>query len=186
VSSRDSLTLHPTEWLHKCHQRHKSLFFNPVELIKSGLDSFSVAIQKPGDLILTDIEGAHQGYNIGNNLAIAVNWATTEWLYHCLAQHINPLTHNITYACDCHRMQVGIPLDIWASPTSSIHPFKHLYRLGEKQASKLRAKEFSTAETTWCFYIFLAVEYLDHIGHRFQWLESKKWRGGSGNVMMTD
>jgi hypothetical protein len=56
-----------------------------VELIKTGLGSFSVAIQKPGDLILTHIEGTHQGYNTGNNLAIAVNWANKEWLFHCLA-----------------------------------------------------------------------------------------------------
>jgi len=72
-----------------------------VELIKSSLDSFSVAIQKPGDLILADVEAAHHGYNIGNNLTIAVNWATMEWLYHCFAQHINPLTHMLVIATGC-------------------------------------------------------------------------------------
>ena len=132
MSSRDSLTLHPTAWLNQCHQRHKSLFFNPLELIKANLGCFSVAIQKPGDLILTDIEGAHQGYNIGNNHAIAVNWATKDWLFHCLAQHIHPVTHNITYACDCHMTQVGIPLSVWASLSTNIHPLQFLYKLGVK------------------------------------------------------
>ena len=152
MSSRDSLNSHPTDWLTQCHQRHKSLFSNQLELIKSNLGYFSVAIQKPGDLILTDIEGAHQMYNIGNNLAIAVNWATKDWLFHCMAEYIHPVTHNITYACDCHRTQVGIPLSIWASPSPNIHPFQSLYRLGLKQPSRLHAKDYGTAETTWCIY----------------------------------
>jgi hypothetical protein len=77
VLSRDSVQF--KGWLNKYHQGHKSLFFNLLELIKSGLGSFSVAIQKLGELILTHIEGSHQGYNTGNNLAITVNWANKEW-----------------------------------------------------------------------------------------------------------
>ena len=81
MSSRIITNLHLTDWLRPCHQRHKNLFFNPLGLLRAQHSSFSVAVQKPGDLILTHNHGSHQGYNTGNNLAIAVNWATKDWIF---------------------------------------------------------------------------------------------------------
>lgn len=156
----------------------QSLFFNPLELIKSGLDSFSVAIQKPGDLILTDIGGTHQGYNTGNNLAIAVNWATKDWVFHSLTHHIHPVTHNIIYACQCWSVPVGIPFSIWSPLATRTQSFEVLYKLGKKE-SKVRADQYGSAETTWCFYIALAVEYILYLGGEVPWLVE----GREGSIM---
>jgi len=162
-----------TGWLNECHQRHKTLFFNPLDLIKAGQGSFSVAIQKPGDLILTHIDGSHQGYNTGNNLAIAVNWANEDWLYHCFAHHIQPSTHHIIYDCHCAGMTVGIPFDIWSSKAHNIHPFKDLHNLDKKTKLKLSSKQDRSAAVTWCFYIFLGVDYFHHT-KSISWLEDRK------------
>ena len=151
-----------------CHQRHKSLFFNPVGLFHSGFGSFSVAIQKPGDLILTDTEGCHQGYNTGNNIAIAVNWATQDWLFRNFSAHLSPQTRAIIYDCYCFKEQVGIPKEIWSSNAPSAYAFNSLYSLAKK--TKLSSKEFGDAETTWCFYIFLGVKYLQRSGYQISWL----------------
>ena len=183
MSSRDSTNLHLTGKLNGCHQRHKTLFFNPLGLIHDGFGTFSVAVQKPGDLILTDTEGSHYGYNSGNNLAIAINWATQDWLYHSLSRHIHPHSHDIVYGCQCFGAPVGIPLDIWSSNSPSARRFKYLYFLQRK--TKLSGKEFGTAETIWCFYIFLAVQYLHHLGYQIPWLdEKKKVKGGEEGLKM--
>ena len=116
-----------------CHQRHKAIYFHPDQLIKSCFNSFSVAIQKPGDLILTDGHGCHQGYNAGNNLAIAVNWATMNWVTHSYHQHLDSQTHDIVYGCQCFGIVVGIPFDVWSSNHSIPHQFGHLYKLGAKE-----------------------------------------------------
>jgi len=152
-------------------------------LIHDGFGTFSVAVQKPGDLILTDTEGSHYGYNSGNNLAIAINWATQDWLYHSLSRHIHPHSHDIVYGCQCFGAPVGIPLDIWSSNSPSARRFKYLYFLQRK--TKLSGKEFGTAETIWCFYIFLAVQYLHHLGYQIPWLdEKKKVKGGEEGLKM--
>jgi len=70
------------------------ILLDPLAPIKTGLGTFSVAIQQPGDLVLTHMESSHQGYNTGNNLAIAVNWASKDWLFHCLSQHTEYSHHS--------------------------------------------------------------------------------------------
>jgi hypothetical protein len=141
-------------------------------LIQSGFSSFSVAIQKPDDLILTETEGSHQGYNIGNNLAIAVNWATKDWLFPSFFWHIDPHTHDIVYGgCQCYGEPVKIPFTIWSSEAHVGNQFKYLYSLLKK--TKLHASDSCTAETTWCFYIFLAVESIC-LTYKIPWLAERR------------
>jgi hypothetical protein len=135
--------------------------------------AFSVAVQKPGDLILTDTQGSHHGYNAGNNLAIAANWATMDWITHNLAQHLNPHTHDIVHGCQCFSTLVGIPFNVWTSKLAVSQRFKHLHTLGNT-AAKMSSNEGNSAATVWCFYIFLGVEYLHHNHSQIPWLEGGK------------
>jgi hypothetical protein len=57
----------------ECHTYHRAVFYHPSFLIRHNIP-FNVAIQQPGDLILSDSEGAHQGWNSGNNCAMACNY----------------------------------------------------------------------------------------------------------------
>ena len=137
------------------------ILLDPLAPIKTGLDTFSVAIQQPGDLILTHMESSHKGYNTGNNLAIAVNWASKDWLFHCLSQHTEPVSHDIIYNCQCAGVSVGIPLDIWSSKIFNPYSLE-IFTTWEPE-------QFSTAATTWCFYIFLGLEYSHH-STSIEWL----------------
>ena len=173
MSSRIITNLHLTDWLRPCHQRHKNLFFNPLGLLRAQHSSFSVAVQKPGDLILTHNHGSHQGYNTGNNLAIAVNWATMNWVFQNQSRHIHPVTHDIVYDCMCWKgVKIGIPYDVWSSNAADDLKFKYLYTL--KKKNKKLSISLSTPGTTWCEYIFLGIKYLHQIVNPIPWLEEKR------------
>lgn len=50
------------------------------------------AVQKPGEIIITFPNGAHQGYNRGFNCAEAVNYCSRQWVKYGMAAHL-PCKH---------------------------------------------------------------------------------------------
>jgi hypothetical protein len=65
--------LSPPAWAQSCLLVHRQMFVHPQFLTRHGIP-FTVARQAPGDLIIADARGAHQGWNTGRNLASAVNF----------------------------------------------------------------------------------------------------------------
>jgi hypothetical protein len=63
-----------------CSQRIRNLglFVRPVFLDKASI-RYSLILQQPGDLIITFAGAYHQGFNVGANMAEAVNYAWTGW-----------------------------------------------------------------------------------------------------------
>jgi hypothetical protein len=60
-------------WARSCILVHRVMFVHPDFLTRHEIP-FTIARQAPGDLILADARGAHQGWNMGQNLASAVNF----------------------------------------------------------------------------------------------------------------
>lgn len=60
-------------WARPCILVHREIFVHPLFLTYHGIP-FTVARQAPGDLIIADARGAHQGWNVGQNLASSLNF----------------------------------------------------------------------------------------------------------------
>jgi hypothetical protein len=65
--------------MQSCFLHHRSVFIHPSYLLKNGIP-FTVISQKPGQLVLPDFRGAHEGWNTGPNLAISANFLDAESL----------------------------------------------------------------------------------------------------------
>lgn len=57
----------------QCVVHHRTLFIHPKLLYRWNI-RFNIIVQRPGDLVLTDNQSLHEGYNVDQNLAVAVNW----------------------------------------------------------------------------------------------------------------
>ncbi|KAH7707023.1 JmjC domain containing protein, partial [Aphelenchoides avenae] len=64
-----------------CHVplRHKHVILPPTLLTANNIP-FTVLIQREGDYVFTEPGSFHCGFNVGFNIAEAVNYATEEWL----------------------------------------------------------------------------------------------------------
>ncbi|ETP43407.1 hypothetical protein F442_09836 [Phytophthora nicotianae P10297] len=87
---------------HECHQflRHKTSLISPARLKEFGVP-FYRAFQKPGEFIITFPATYHQGFNLGFNIAEAVNFATLHWIPYGLKAKI----------CKCLPDSVRIDMD---------------------------------------------------------------------------
>ena len=74
--------LFPIQFM-ECNQylRHKTLLINPY-FIKESCPNISVTkiCQNPGEIVITMGSSYHSGFNLGFNIAEAVNFATPDWL----------------------------------------------------------------------------------------------------------
>ncbi|KAG7400825.1 Lysine-specific demethylase 4B [Phytophthora boehmeriae] len=66
---------------HTCSQflRHKTSLISPARLREFGVP-FYRAYQKPGEFVITFPAAYHQGFNLGFNIAEAVNFASLHWI----------------------------------------------------------------------------------------------------------
>ena len=71
--------------------RHKDLLLTPYFLKKKSI-SFDTIIQEPGQFVVSLPRSYHMGYNVGNNIAEAVNFATDSWI---------PYGHDAV-SCNCN------------------------------------------------------------------------------------
>ncbi|TDH67409.1 hypothetical protein CCR75_000094 [Bremia lactucae] len=87
---------------HECHQflRHKTSLISPARLKEFGVP-FYRAYQKPGEFVITFPATYHQGFNLGFNIAEAVNFATLYWISYGLKAKV----------CKCHPDSVRIDMD---------------------------------------------------------------------------
>ena len=61
--------------------RHKTFLVNPYYLLEQCPNlSITKIIQNPGEFVVTMNSGYHAGFNLGFNMAEAVNFATPDWL----------------------------------------------------------------------------------------------------------
>lgn len=58
--------------------RHKTMLFPPSSLKANGI-KFARIVQYPGDYIVTFYNGYHSGFNLGYNIAEAMNFSTPNW-----------------------------------------------------------------------------------------------------------
>jgi hypothetical protein len=65
----------------KCREflRHKTVLFSPSKLKENAIP-FDIAIQFPGEFMITFPGSYHAGYNHGFNIAEATNFATEKWM----------------------------------------------------------------------------------------------------------
>ncbi|KAF4042576.1 JmjC domain containing hydroxylase [Phytophthora infestans] len=87
---------------HECHQflRHKTSLISPARLKEFGVP-FYRAFQKPGEFVITFPATYHQGFNLGFNIAEAVNFATLHWIPYGLKAKV----------CKCLPDSVRIDMD---------------------------------------------------------------------------
>ncbi|KAJ1518882.1 hypothetical protein ONE63_011512 [Megalurothrips usitatus] len=78
---------------------HKVLVADPEVYSALGIP-YVMAIQQPGDFMITFPFSLHSGANLGHNLAIAVNFADMEWIE--LAMYAP--------TCECSRVQIHMDL----------------------------------------------------------------------------
>ncbi|CAI5736331.1 unnamed protein product [Peronospora destructor] len=90
------------EKFHECHQflRHKTSLISPARLKEFGVP-FYRAYQKPGEFVITFPATYHQGFNLGFNIAEAVNFATLHWIPYGLRAKV----------CKCLPDSVRIDMD---------------------------------------------------------------------------
>ncbi|RMX66117.1 hypothetical protein DD238_001171 [Peronospora effusa] len=90
------------EKFHECHQflRHKTSLISPARLREFGVP-FYRAYQKPGEFVITFPATYHQGFNLGFNVAEAVNFATLHWIPYGLRAKV----------CKCLPDSVRIDMD---------------------------------------------------------------------------
>ena len=68
---------------------HKAFYFS-IKLLKKYGIKFNIVIQEPGEYMIINPGAYHQGFNLGCNVAEAVNFATSHWFSHgLLAQKRN-------------------------------------------------------------------------------------------------
>jgi hypothetical protein len=72
-----------------CFTHHRSIFIHPNFLIRHNIP-FNVAFQQPGDLILSDSLGAHEGWNAGENCALACNYIDSHTVSFLASQLFHP------------------------------------------------------------------------------------------------
>lgn len=65
--------------------RHKTIFVN-TDWFKIRNIPFEIVHQNPGDMVIISARSFHQGFNAGNNIAEAVNFADTDWLENVFKQ----------------------------------------------------------------------------------------------------
>jgi hypothetical protein len=89
------------EHMKSCFTHHRRLFIHPNFLIRHNIP-FNVAFQQPGDLILSDALGAHEGWNAGENCALACNYVDSHSVAF-LASHMFDATRPSTgkWPCVC-------------------------------------------------------------------------------------
>jgi JmjC domain, hydroxylase len=91
-----------------CFPLHRGTFFHPLFLHNRSIP-FNVVVQKEGDLFLPDAAAAHQGWNAGDNLAEAVNYADVAAYEYIKANLI--LGDKGVWPCVCGQYRVpGDPL----------------------------------------------------------------------------
>ena len=59
--------------------------FLSIKLLKESGIKFNIVIQEPGEYMIVDPGVYHQGFNLGYNVAEAVNFATSQWFSHELS-----------------------------------------------------------------------------------------------------
>lgn len=59
--------------------RHKDKLVSEDRMLRYG-NGPVVAVQRPGQMILTFPKGFHGGYNVGLNVNCAINFACKEWI----------------------------------------------------------------------------------------------------------
>jgi JmjC domain, hydroxylase len=85
-----------------CHPHHRTIFYHPSFLIRHDIP-FNVAFQQPGDLILSDSRGAHQGWNAGENCAISCNYLDYASITDIKADLLDPTTSDVArWPCVCN------------------------------------------------------------------------------------
>ncbi|GLD95233.1 hypothetical protein PINS_up003875 [Pythium insidiosum] len=89
---------------HSCHQfmRHKTSLISPTRLKEFGVP-FYRALQQPGEFVITFPATYHQGFNLGFNIAEAVNFATLRWIPFGLKAKV----------CKCVPDSVHIDMDVF-------------------------------------------------------------------------
>lgn len=81
--------------------RHKQIFLNPYKLKKDYPKlRITKMYQNKGEISLAFAEGYHSGFNMGFNIAEAVNYGTEQWLSRYLAFK----------GCGC-PLKIGVTLD---------------------------------------------------------------------------
>jgi hypothetical protein len=85
----------------ECHTYHRSIFYHPSFLIAHEIP-FNVAFQQPGDVILSDTQGAHQGWNNGNNCTLACNYLDFDAMHDIKDAVFHPNIPNVgRWPCVC-------------------------------------------------------------------------------------
>lgn len=81
--------------------RHKNFFFNPFKVAKllqnyDGIKFpiFTIAIQRPGEFVITGKGAFHGGFNCGGNRNEAINFGFENWGHYFISS-------NETYDCTC-------------------------------------------------------------------------------------
>ncbi|KAG2531608.1 hypothetical protein BBO99_00001827 [Phytophthora kernoviae] len=98
---------------HTCSQflRHKTSLISPARLREFGVP-FYRAYQKPGEFVITFPAAYHQGFNLGLNIAEAVNFASLHWIPYGLKAKV----------CKCLPDSVRIDMDSFLTKLFSEPP----------------------------------------------------------------
>ncbi len=62
--------------------RHKTTLFYPGLLVENGIE-MTKSVHNEGEFMISRRSGYHAGFNLGFNIAEAVNFALTDWLKIC-------------------------------------------------------------------------------------------------------
>ncbi len=81
--------------------RHKNVLISPSLLRKFNIQ-YVQAVQQPGDFIVVNAQAYHSGYNLGYNIAEAVNFALEDWLE----------IGRDCAQCHCGALDEGVSLDM--------------------------------------------------------------------------
>ena len=81
--------------------RHKNVLISP-SLLRTFNIQYVQAVQQPGDFIVINTQAYHSGYNLGYNIAEAVNFALEDWLE----------IGRDCAQCHCGALDEGVSLDM--------------------------------------------------------------------------
>lgn len=81
--------------------RHKNVLISP-SLLRTFNIQYVQAVQQPGDFIVINAQAYHSGYNLGYNIAEAVNFALEDWLE----------IGRDCAQCHCGALDEGVSLDM--------------------------------------------------------------------------